>query len=492
MNQARSSNTEHSSLSGQTYVINSSEPGPDMVHGTSGNDVFHATTSGRTKDQIHIMAGDGDDRLNLNLNVLGLKTIQHGHHVFGGKGADWFSFQNLDLMRGTVVGRIDDLTSEDSIFIGSQRLDLARPQAINGFSVHVVLYNGQQWLEMKNSIGGRALFNLEGARQKLQPDGSWADEGHFLAWNHKLPTALPVVRYEDPINFIPAGMKASFRTDHDLTAKGDLATPVSQMGTRQNDLIVARRGNDWLSGGAGHDSLDGYMGSDTIYGGIGNDLIEGGKGTDRLWGQDGYDVLSGGTDADMLSGGQGNDILFGGSENDTLFGDANADVLHGGTGNDWLRGGSGWDRLEGDGGNDILIGDDAPQGSVSGGNDVLFGGAGNDTLWGGTGADTLRGGLGVNILYGGTGADTFIFSAQDSRNDVIMDFAREDRIDLTEMDLTLVSRFSGQPHELLVQDTASGVRLQADMNGDHIVDFSLIIRSAVDHERATYVDAIIL
>lgn len=166
--------------------------------------------------------------------------------------------------------------------------------------------------------------------------------------------------------------------------------------------------------------------------------------------------------------------------------------MRGGTGNDWLRGGSGRDRLEGNGGNDILIGDDAPQGSVSGGNDVLFGGAGNDTLWGGTGADTLRGGLGADILYGGTGADTFIFSAQDSRNDVIMGFAREDRIDLTEMDLTLVGRFSGQPHELIVQDTASGVRLQADMNGDRIVDFSLIIRSAVDHERAIYVDALIL
>lgn len=463
-----------------------------MVNGTSGNDVFHAKTGGRTEDQIHIMAGAGEDLLNLNLNVSGLNTIQHGHHVFGGKGADTFTFQNLAVMRGTVVGRIDDLTSEDTIFIGAQRLDLYRPQAIKGFSVQVVLYNGQQWLEMKNSIGGRALYNLEGARQARQPDGSWADEGHFLAWNHKIPNALPVARYEDPVNFIPEALKSHFRADHDLSSQGELAAPFSQEGTHKNDLIVARRGNDWIAGGAGDDSIDGYMGADTVYGGRGNDLVEGGKGLDLLLGQDGNDILSGGTDSDTLAGGQGNDTLFGGSENDILFGGADADYLYGGTDDDRLVGGAGGDRLEGNGGNDVLIGDDAAHGSSGGGSDLLLGGGGNDTLWGGTGADTLRGGLGTDILYGGTGADTFVFSAPDSRHDVIMDFAREDRIDLTEMNLNLVSRYSGHARELIVQDTSWGVRLQADMDGDRVTDFNLNIRSAADYSRVTYVDALIL
>ena len=435
MNHSLPSITEHPFDTGRTYVINSAGPDPDMASGTSGNDIFHAKTSGRTEDQIHIMAGDGDDILNLNLDVLGLNTIQHGHHVFGGKGADRFIFQNLEIMRGTVVGRIDDLTSEDSIFVGSQRLDLSRPQAIKGFSVQVVLYNGQQWLEMKNLVGGRALYNLEGARQKLQPDGTWADEVHFLHWNQKLPDALPLVRYEDPINFIPVALKAHFRADHDLSAKGDLAVPVSQKGTDQNDLIVTRRGGDWISGGAGNDSIDGFMGSDTIYGGSGNDLIEGGKGLDRLWGEKGDDILSGGTDDDTLVGGAGNDILFGGSENDVLIGDMGNDSLYGGSGNDRLSVVSGTNLLDGGPGNDVLIGGagsdtmsgngghDLLQGGESG--DRLFGMGGNDRIGGGGGHDIISGGAGNDALFGGTGNDQL---QGDEGNDRLSGMAGNDRI----------------------------------------------------------------
>lgn len=415
MNRSLPSTSNPLSDSGQTYVINSAGPGPDMASGTSGNDIFHARTSGRTEDQIHIMAGAGDDLLHLNLDVLGLNTVQHGHHVFGGKGADRFVFQNLDLMRGTVVGRIDDLTSEDSIFIGSQRLNLSRPQDIQGFSVQVVLYHGQQWLEMRNSIGGRALYNLEGARQALQSDGSWSDEPHFLKWNHKLPAALPVVRYEDPVNFIPAALTAHFRADHDLSAKGDLAAPVFQNGTSQNDLIVTRRGDDRISAEAGNDSIDGFMGSDTIRGGSGNDLIEGGKGLDRLWGEAGNDVISGGTDNDTLVGGDGNDILFGGSENDVLIGDAGNDSLYGGPGNDRLSDTSSTNLLDGGDGNDMLIGGTGADRliggagsdtiSAHGGNDHLEGGDGGDRLFGMGGNDVLNGGAGHDILIGGAGND---------------------------------------------------------------------------------------
>lgn len=497
MNHSLPSITDHPSDKGRTYVINSAGAGPDMASGTSGNDTFHAKTSGRTEDQIHIMAGDGDDILHLNLDVLGLKTIQHGHHVFGGKGADRFVFQNLEMMRGTVAGRIDDLTSEDSIFIGSQRLDLSRPQAIKGFDVQVILYNGQQWLEMKNSIGGRALYNLEGARQKLQLDGTWADEGHFLHWSHRLPAVLPVVRYEDPINFIPVALSVDFRANHDLSTKDDLATPVSQKGTAQNDLIVTRRGNDWISGGAGNDSIDGFMGSDTIYGGSGNDLIEGGKGLDRLWGEEGNDILSGGTDDDTLVGGVGNDILFGGSENDVLIGDAGDDSLYGGAGNDRLNDTSGTNLLDGGLGNDMLIGgtgddrliggagsdtisahggNDRLEGGEGGdrlfgmggndtldsgaGHDILIGGAGNDLLRGGIGnddlaaeggRDTLDGGAGNDLLRGGAGADQFIFA---SGSDTIRNFDRAE-------DVINLRSFAGL-------DTWGDVRSQLVQAGHHV------------------------
>ena len=44
-----------------------------------------------------VHAGAGDDTMHLNLAVLGLSTIQHGHHVFGGKGADSFRFSHLRI-----------------------------------------------------------------------------------------------------------------------------------------------------------------------------------------------------------------------------------------------------------------------------------------------------------------------------------------------------------------------------------------------------------
>ena len=64
-------------------VIDSTGPGSDIVNGTDGSDTIYATTSGRTSDQIHILAGAGEDIIHLNLVVEGLPTIQHGHHVFG-------------------------------------------------------------------------------------------------------------------------------------------------------------------------------------------------------------------------------------------------------------------------------------------------------------------------------------------------------------------------------------------------------------------------
>jgi Ca2+-binding RTX toxin-like protein len=62
------------------------------------------------------------------------------------------------------------------------------------------------------------------------------------------------------------------------------------------------------------------------------------------------------------------------------------------------------------------------------GNDNLNGGAGNDVLSGGSGTDVITGGLGNDILSGGTGADTFVFNAVLSANnvDMITDFTAVD------------------------------------------------------------------
>ncbi len=48
--------------------------------------------------------------------------------------------------------------------------------------------------------------------------------------------------------------------------------------------------------------------------------------------------------------------------------------------------------------------------AVTGGNDMLIGGAGNDQLYGGGGNDTLDGGAGVDYLDGGAGIDTVTYA----------------------------------------------------------------------------------
>lgn len=68
--------------------------------------------------------------------------------------------------------------------------------------------------------------------------------------------------------------------------------------------------------------------------------------------------------------------------------------------------------------------------------DVLWALGGNDTLSGGAGDDVLMGGYGTDVLTGGGGADTFVFRAEEARNDTITDFnINEDRIDLSGLGL---------------------------------------------------------
>ena len=70
--------------------------------------------------------------------------------------------------------------------------------------------------------------------------------------------------------------------------------------------------------------------------------------------------------------------------------------------------------------------------SGGGGNDTIAGGIGNDAIDGGTGNDILSGGAGADGLTGGAGADLFTDSRANLNGDTITDFARGDRIVLTD------------------------------------------------------------
>jgi len=141
-------------------------------------------------------------------------------------------------------------------------------------------------------------------------------------------------------------------------------------------------------------------------------------------------------------------------------------------------------NLVGTGGTNTLLG--------ASGDDFLTGLAGNDILRGGAGNDVLIGGLGADQLLGGSGADTFVFKAAAEskavRLDLILDFsaAEGDRLDLSGIDASTAnfgnqkfhlggSYFAGDSGELIQVLGEGGVRLLADVNGDGLAEFELML-----------------
>jgi len=141
-------------------------------------------------------------------------------------------------------------------------------------------------------------------------------------------------------------------------------------------------------------------------------------------------------------------------------------------GDDTLSGSTGADSLDGLAGCDLLSG--------LGGGDTLLGGRRGDTLLGGDGADILRGGSGRNRLDGG--ADAFVFrAAAAGRPHAITDFDRTegDRIDLQAfggLDFIGDAAFSGVAGELRATARGGGQRIEADLDGDGLVDLVIDVR----------------
>jgi peroxidase len=170
---------------------------------------------------------------------------------------------------------------------------------------------------------------------------------------------------------------------------------------------------------------------------------------DALWSTTLSDVIERNTDIgviqdqaffayDRIGGDDGNNVLDGGDGRDLLIGEGGQDVLNGNGGQDQLEGGRG--------------------------NDTLLGGAEDDILRGGSGNDRLQGGDGNDQLEGGDGSDTFVFLSDETGNDVVLDFARCDVIDLTDFD-----QFNDLG-DLDFSDQADGLLLQ--LAADHSVTFA--------------------
>jgi Ca2+-binding RTX toxin-like protein len=150
----------------------------------------------------------------------------------------------------------------------------------------------------------------------------------------------------------------------------ELAPPIRQIGTPNDDTLTGNRRRDLIFALAGNDTIRTYAGNDRLFGGDGNDLIAAGEGGD---------TLGGGMDNDSLFGSDGNDLLDGGLNNDRLVGGNGNDSLVAGSGADSLKGGLGNDSLNGGEGDDTIVGV-VPGISSARELDVLTGGAGRDTF----------------------------------------------------------------------------------------------------------------
>ncbi len=134
------------------------------------------------------------------------------------------------------------------------------------------------------------------------------------------------------------------------------------------------------------------------------------------------------------------------------------DYIDGPTGNDadnTLVGTAVGETLLGETGNDILVG--------LAGDDILNGGAGFDLLLGGAGNDILDGCANNDILWGGAGRDTFKFTGDFGRDDVL-DF--QIGLDVIEIDQSMFANFADViAHAVDVGDETN----ITDTNGNVIV-----------------------
>jgi len=434
--------------------------GYGQIFGLGGNDVLDLNTGtgfapNGLPEQIHAWGGEGDDVLNMNFKESEVPGHFFGHHVRGDEegvggrqielGHDIFNFNDIENVSkdSVVVGRLDDFdASRDQIRIDGDLLDLHKLPD----NIRIVEFNGtvdefenstdQQWLLITNSVGGRILYALEGARIDMDETipgfaNLGSEEGHFLpaSWLPNLDE-LPDAEFIDQKNYIPEGYEVQrgglYINDFDgnngrfhllpsdglPTVQENVSTPVNGSSGNDliaagvnNDVVAASAGDDTVWGGSGFDTVFGGSGDDKLYGGTGNDLLIGGKGDDTLYGEYGNDQMYGGYGEDVINAGEGEDSLWGNVGNDKLFGEEGNDFLDGGFDNDWLFGGAGNDTLIGFDGNDLLLGND--------GDDILSGGTGDDHIQGNVGDDLLWGGAGKDILLGGWGSDRILGGKDD-------------------------------------------------------------------------------
>lgn len=263
-------------------------------------------------------------------------------------------------------------------------------------------------------------------------------------------------------------------------------------------------GDDRFLGGGGAETVQDGGGADSVALGGGDDVYIpwgsfGADGTDKISGSAGvdtYDASEAGFSVVVNLDTVSHDLspFFPGS-NRTAAGTAMGSTVAG-AGSDSI---SGFENATGSRGADILYGSGGANVLEGGdGADHLLGYGGADRLAGGASLDNLTGGAGRDVLLGGAGADYFHFTSTGHSGvtavtrDLITDF--EDGQDVIALDridakagttvndaFTFIgsnAAFTGQAGELRSFYTATGQRVECDVNGDGLADFSIALSDA--------------
>lgn len=233
------------------------------------------------------------------------------------------------------------------------------------------------------------------------------------------PTLAQVNANRAAMNMAPVA-----QATYDANMAALKANPV--VGTLTNNVGIAYGATiENAVGGTGNDTLLGNSVDNVLTGNAGNDLIAGGAGND---------TLDGGVGDDTMMGGIGDDLFIVGAIGDAVIENASEGI-------DTVR--SSISYTLGDHFENLVLTGAASNGTGNALDNVLTGNALSNRLDGGAGNDILVGGDGIDYLTGGAGADIFVAEVTATKTatklgnlslDVVLDFAKGDRIDVSGID----------------------------------------------------------
>lgn len=365
---------------------------PNVIEGTSGNDVLNGTAS---NNAIYGLAGndtlnglDGDDFL---IGGAGTDTYS------GGAGTDIvdFSYDTVGWAINLTTGQAVQSTTTET---------LTGIEGAYGSSVADTL-TGSANGDILAGFGGDDTITANGGNDFIEFDGNL---GGYDAVDGG--TGTDTIRAMSQNTVIGLASLAGIES---ITANGYAGVTIqaSSSGNTIDLSAVTLTGIGLIDGAAGNDTIVGSSANDTIAGGAGDDILNGGAGDDQFF-------VSGTTDGfDAITGGSGTDIILATSSNarigltslsqiETISSGNNSGVFVSGSANaDSLDFSNvslvGISRIDGGSGNDTLIG--------SAGDDVILGSAGDDSLAGGAGNDIFQytgTSNGFDAVSGGTGTNS--------------------------------------------------------------------------------------